>query len=207
MFSSHGGISPVEMLEDTARTKTTVFGSGRGVDGNVNVTSITPPGTPGVSDLDDFDTVHDSPANSVDSVVELTVDAAAEDTTGVGHELVVGIDSDGKRTVHESLLHGRDRLGGNTLGGAVGLNSSGAGLGLASTNSGSVFVVFLGPEGVGGGGNGVEDGSGPSTVATVVVTVTTVDNLLLREGDKTITGNGVVGLEDLGGGESVARTA
>jgi len=106
MFSSHGSVSPVDMLEDTARTNTAVLGSSSGVDGNVDVTSITPPGTPGVSDLDDFNTVHDSPTDSVDGVVESIVATAAEDTTGVAHELIVGINGDGKRTVHKSLLHG-----------------------------------------------------------------------------------------------------
>jgi len=206
-FSSHSGVSPVEMLEDTARTNTIVLSGSINVDGNIDVTRITPPGTPGVSDLDDFDTVHLSPTNGVDGVVKATVNTVAEDTTRVTHELVVGIDSDGKRTVHKGLLHSSNRVGCNSLGATVGLNSSVASLLLADTNRASVFVVFLRPEGVLGVGNRVKDGSGPSTTATIVVTVTTVNNLLLRKGDKTITGNSVVGLKDLSGGESVAGTA
>ena len=195
------------MLEDTARTLTTVLSSGVGIDGNINVASITPPGTPGVSDLDDLDTVHDSPTNSVNGVVELTIDAVAEDTTGVLHELLVSVNSDGKRTVHKSCLHSGNTVRGYTLGGTVSLNSSVRGSGGASTNRGSVFVVFLRPEGVGSVGNSVEDGSRPSTVATVATTVSAVNNLLLGEGDETIASDGVVGLKDLGGGESVAGTA
>lgn len=102
------------MLKDTARTNTIVLGSSLFIDGNVNVTGITPPGTPGVSDLEDFDTVHLSPANSVDSVVKLSIDAVSEDTTGVSHELVIGIDGDGKRTVEEGLLDSTDGVGFNS---------------------------------------------------------------------------------------------
>jgi len=109
-LSGSGGISPVEMLKDTARTLTIILSSSCGVDSNVNVTLITPPGAPGVSDLDDLNTVHNSPTDSVNGVIELSVNTVTEDTTRVAHELLVGINGDCKRTVHEGLFHSSNRI-------------------------------------------------------------------------------------------------
>lgn len=103
------------MLKDTSRSSSTVLRSAiRGAD--VDVSFITPPGTPGVSDLEDFNSVLLFPADNVDSMVEFIVAAIPENTTTVTHEAIVGINSDGKRTIKKGFLDGLNTFSGNSLG-------------------------------------------------------------------------------------------
>jgi len=195
-----GGVS-----KDTARAHAIVAT----VHGHVDVTLITPPGAPRVSDDEDFLAVHDLPADSRDGVVEIVgvwAVSGGHDTTGVAHERTVSLDGEGDRTSAESAL--------DSIGSAINVVDIGSRniLGrvrvLASFLTSNIRIVS-------GQNNWVVSGGlvqrhGPATTATIAVAVfaLAINNLLLRKGlNLLVVLNSHSTFKDSHGGERIARTA
>jgi len=113
-----------------------------------DVTSVTPVWTPGVLDEDVVLTVEVTETNSEDTVIELLTATGGDDTTSVGLEDgLIGFDGNGDWGVGDGSLE----LGGGTLLDilvTVDLTDTLGGVVLASTLSGSVWVLSLGFESV-----------------------------------------------------------
>ena len=173
--------------------------------GDLNVSLVSPGGSPGVSDEVVLLAVLNSVSDGSDSVVELSsAGGGVEDSASVHLEdRSVGLNSDGGGSGSNGGLELGDGLGGD--GGNLGnVNLTLGGVGLASLGSGSVGVVGLELLSV---GLGVSEGVGlPSTVASVGGSVA-VDELLLGEGEEGSGLDEVVSLNGGGGGEGPAGTA
>jgi len=189
------------LAEDTAGTVSVIeLVTG----GEVNVTLLTPAGTPGVLDNESFITADSGVANSQDSVVQTVTASALDDTRAVELEDVfISFDGDGDWLSDQSSLEGISVLSGDEVRSTVGLDGNSL-LELASAVDSLVWVGELEFEtvvsSVGEGFNWV------TTVATIIVGVT-VNNLLLREAEKLVVVDLVPSFQDTGGGESPARTA
>jgi hypothetical protein len=182
-------------LLDTADTNS-VNGS------DLDVSSISPRGTPGVSDEVVLLSTLGSVSDSGNGVIELgSAGGGVEDSTGVHLEDgSVGLNGDGSWSLGNGCLKLAHGFGGNV---GVGGNSDltlGGGV-LAGSISGGVWVGSLELLTVGLGiGEGVVL---PSTLASVGRGVA-VDELLLGKGEEGSVSDELVSLDGSGGGESPA---
>ena len=129
---------------------------------------------------------------------------SGNNTTGVIHEsALVSGDGDGDWSLLDGGFQGRGRSSGNFVDSSD-LDLSGVGRVVASSVSGSVGVLAL--EVLGVGLNVLHGVFLPSTVATVALGVA-VNDLLLREGEESSSGDLVMSLNGGGGRESPAGSA
>jgi len=185
--------------EDTADTLSLVD---LAVRPDVDITIITPAGSPGVLHNEGFEETDLLVADSQDGVVEVGTATGLEDTGAVELEgVLIGFDEDRDGTVDEGSLK---------FVGAVGSDervstSDLSGLALvvvAVTVFGSVGVVRFEFKTVLGGVLNSE--VWPATVATFVGVSVTVDDLLFREGEELAVVEEVEAFDDTGSGEGPA---
>ena len=147
---------------------------------DLDVSSISPGGTPGVLDEEVLLSALSSVSDGEDTVVESGAASAGDDTGVVSLEdVLVGLDSDGNWSLGEGSLELSTRgVSGDILVGLDLTNTLRLGV-LAGSLSGMVWVVSLEHEWV--GLNVLESVVHKSTVASVVL-LGAVNKLLLREG-------------------------
>jgi len=170
-----------------------------GLHGDLDVSSISPAGSPGVSDDVSIGVVSDGG----DGVIELgSALSRVEDSTGVSLEdRSVGLDGDGNWSLGNGGHEGGGRSSLDVVLRSDHTDLSGVGGGSARSVSGGVLVVRLEGEVVGGR---VSHGEVlPSTIASVAGGVA-INELLLGEGEEVGVLDGVVSLKGSNGGESPA---